>query len=414
MFATLVPIFNDKMEVSAYSVFAQKQNYFLNPELLGVAIHDGAARIAGLEVIQNMGIETWADNLQFFVELNNISVFADIEAQCDAPHERLVLLIDTEIPAKKEYVVRLKELKEKGYKLAIRKLSARQFEEYREILNLMDYILLNCKRVDMEKAKLYFSKVYPDIKLCAGNIDTTEMFRKLRDKGGCALFEGPFFRLPVTEGDNEVAPLKVNYIQLLNVVNSENFELTEAADIIGRDTALIISLLSMVNRMAINSEVTSIRHAAAMLGQDELKKWINTAVVNKLYADKPNEITRFSLLRAKFAENLAPVFGMGGDSAELFLMGLFSVLDVILDKSMKEALDIITVSKDVRDALLEQKGKLAPVLDFIMQYESANWQEVSRQMILLKMDMKQVYEAYTQSLIWYRHLMMGDEWKANQ
>ena len=112
--------------------------------------------------------------------------------------------------------------------------------------------------------------------------------------------------------------------------------MTKAADIIGRDTALVISLLKMVNRIAVNSEITSIRHAAAMLGQRELKKWINTAVANKLYADKPNEITRLSLLRAKFAENLASSFGLAAQGSELFLMGLFSVLDVILEKPMLE------------------------------------------------------------------------------
>ena len=72
--------------------------------------------------------------------------------------------------------------------------------------------------------------------------------------------------------------------------------------------------------MTVNSEITSIRHAAAMLGQKELKKWINTAVTSELCADKPNEVTRLSLLRAKFAENLAPAFEMAGHSSELFLM----------------------------------------------------------------------------------------------
>jgi len=242
------------------------------------------------------------------------------------------------------------------------------------------------------------------VKLCAGNIDTMEIFEELKETGGYQLYEGEFYRVPVTRGQNEVAPLKVNYIELLNTVNNNNFELTKAADIIGRDTALTISLLKLVNRMAVNSEITSIRHAAAMLGQKELKKWINAAVTNQLYADKPNEITRLSLLRAKFAENLAPAFEMAGQSSELFLMGLFSVLDLILNKPMEEALRMVKVSKQIEEALINGKGKLAPVLEFVTQYEAANWQEVSRLMILKEIDMEQVYEAYIQSLKWYRDL----------
>lgn len=404
MLVTLIPLFDENMTVSAYSLFAQKENFLLNPSLLGTGRNDGAANIPGLDIIQSMGIETLSADKEVFVEVNNISVFSDIDGQCQAPHEKLVLLLDNTIKPDSMYVNRLKELKEKGYKLAIRKLAVQNFEIYREILLLMDYILLDHKKIDISKARIYFGKIYPNIKLCAGNIKTQEIFEELKKEGGYQLYEGEFFRVPVTKGQVEVAPLKVNYIELLNLVNDSDFELTKAADVIGRDTALVISLLKMVNRMAVNSEITSIRHAAAMLGQKELKKWINTAVTNELCADKPNEITRLSLLRAKFAENLAPVFEMALHSSELFLMGLFSVLDLILDKPMAEALEMVKVSKDIRDALVEKEGKFAPVLDFITQYEAANWQEVSRQMVLQNIDMKQVYEAYVKSLQWYKEL----------
>ncbi|MGN0375799.1 MAG: EAL and HDOD domain-containing protein, partial [Butyrivibrio sp.] len=216
---------------------------------------------------------------------------------------------------------------------------------------------------------------------------------------------GNFFRMPVTMGQTDVAPLKANYIELLNIVNNDNYDLTKAADIISRDTALTISLLRMVNTMARNSEITSIRHAAAMLGQRELKKWINTAVVNVLYADKPNEIMRLSLLRAKFAENLAKSFELALKADELFLLGLFSVLDVILEKPMSEALKDVQVSKDVYSALVERKGKLVPVLEFVEYYEAADWTEVSRRMLLHKIDMNVVYDSYIDALEWYRRII---------
>lgn len=406
MLATLVPLFDKTMAVSAYSLFAQKKNYLLHPSFLGTGSFDGAGTIAGLDIIQSMGIETISANKEVFVEVNNISLFSDIDEQCSAPHERLVLLCDNTVTPDEMYVKRLRELKEEGYQLAIRKLQVASFEEYRQILLLMDYILLDHKKIDIEKARIYFGKVYPDIKLCAVNVNSQEDFDALKQNGGYDLYEGEFFRLPVTKGQSAVAPLKINYIELLNMVNDNDFELTKAADVIGRDTALVISLLKMVNRMSVNSEITSIRHAAAMLGQKELKKWINTAVTNELCADKPNEITRLSLLRAKFAESLAPVFEMAGYSSELFLMGLFSVLDIILDKPMAEALEMVKVSKSIREALVDHKGEFAQVLDFVLQYEKASWQEVSRQMVLKNIEISQVYDAYTNSLLWYRDLFV--------
>ena len=404
MLMALIPLFDENIAVQAYSIFSQKDNFFLDPMMLGTRQNDGATNVEGLELIESMGIETLSADKEIFVEVNNISIFSNIDEQCQAPHERLVLLVDNTITPEEMYIRRFRELKEMGFYLAIRKLPIEKFEAYQEVLRLMDYILLDHKRIDISKAKIYFANVYPNISLCAVNVNSKEIFEELKKDGGYQLYEGEFFRVPVTKGQAQVSPLKVNYIELLNLVNGEDFELTKAADVIGRDTALVISLLKMVNRIAVNSEIASIRHAAAMLGQRELKKWINTAVTNELCMDKPNEITRLSLLRAKFAENLAPVFGMAMQSQELFLMGLFSVLDLILDKPMEEALDLVKVSKEIRMALTGREGSLSPVLDFILHYEAAGWQEVSRQMVLLNIDINHVYEAYVGSLKWYRTL----------
>lgn len=407
MLVTLIPLFDENLSIGAYSLFVQKKNTFLNPSLLGTGRFDGAARIEGLEIIQNMGIESLSSDSDVFVTVSNMSIFSDISEQCDAPHERLVLLMDPSVKPEPMYIERLAELKRQGYKLAMRKLQVAEFEAYREILKLTDYVFLNHKKIDISKAKIYFTKLYPQIRLCAVGVDNQEEFAALKSSGGYQLYEGNFYRIPVNSGEHDVAPLKVNYIELLNTVNSDNFELTQAADIIGRDTALTISLLRMVNNMAINSEITSIRHATAMMGQKELKKWITTAVVGELCTDKPNEITRLSLLRARFAENLAGAFSMALQSSELFLMGLFSVLDVILDKPMEEALAMVHVSKQVRDVLVERKGPLVKVYDFILRYENADWQEVSRQMILEDIDLDTLYDAYLQTLVWYRKLTLG-------
>ena len=278
------------------------------------------------------------------------------------------------------------------------------FEQYRELLKIMDFILLDYKRIDISKAKIYFTKLLPNLKLVATNVDSQDVFDELVKEGGYTLYEGDFYRLPVTKGDEEIAPVKVNYIELLNIVNDDDFDLTKAADIIGRDTALVVSLLKMVNRMTVNGGITTIRHAAAMLGQKELKKWINTAVAAKLCEDKPSELTRVSLIRAKFAENLAPIFEMAGLSSELFLTGLFSVLDIILNKPMDEALLLVRVSKQIESALLRGKGQYAEVLEFVKAYEVADWTEVSRRMVIKNIDMGRVYEAYLDALRWYRDI----------
>ena len=408
MLITLIPLFDRNMQVKAYSVFSQKANQFLNPLSMMTSQNDGATSIPGLDILNSMGIETISNDSEIFIPVSNVSIFTDMDSQCTGiPHERIVFLIDRTVPPVEMYVERIKQLKDSGYKIAIRKIAVNEFVNYAPILSLMDYVLLNNKKIVIEKAKIFFSKMYPNAKLIAGGIETQEIFEALKDTGGYDLYEGEFFRVPASVGIHEMAPVKVTYLQLLKVVNAPDFELQAAADVIGRDPALTISLLKMVNRVVKTAQITTIRHAAAMLGQKELKKWINTVVTEELYSDKPNELTRLSLLRARFAENLAVVFDMRMQSEELFLMGLFSVLDAILEKPMKEALEMIQLSKPINDALVYHEGPLAPVFDFMLRYEAGDWSEVSRIMLLKEFDTDEVFKAYEDSLIWYRNTIVG-------
>jgi len=409
MMLTLIPFFDRNMSVSAYSLFTRKNNFLMNPSLLGSRQFDGAAYVDGLELIQELGTTTLSGGKPIFVSLNNISIFSSLESECKNTNHAPILLIDQTFPPVSMYTDRIRELREFGYHFAIRNLPVHCYEDYAPILSQMDYILIDCQKIDAVKASFYFRKLYPDICICASNIPDTETFGKLSPAETISLFEGTFFRMPVTRGEHKVSPLKINYILLLNLIEEDDFDLTKAADIISQDTALIISLLRLANTRSFNSEITSVRVAVSMLGQKDLTRWIQTTVIEKLCSDKPNELMRLSLLRAKFAENLAPVFGMAMRSQELFLTGLFSILDIILDCSMEEALSMVRVSGKIRTALLEHTGSLAEVLHFIVKYESAEWQEVSRQLVLKNIEIPDVSHAWVSSLQWYAKLIAMNE-----
>ena len=409
MMLTLIPFFDRNMSVSAYSLFTRKNNFLMNPSLLGSRQFDGAAYVDGLELIQELGTTTLSGGKPIFVSLNNISIFSSLESECKNTNHAPILLIDQTFPPVSMYTDRIRELREFGYHFAIRNLPVHCYEDYASILSQMDYVLIDCQKIDAVKASFYFRKLYPDICICASNIPDMETFGKLSPAETISLFEGTFFRMPVTRGEHKVSPLKINYISLLNLIEEDDFDLTKAADIISQDTALIISLLRLANTRSFNSEITSVRVAVSMLGQKDLTRWIQTTVIEKLCSDKPNELMRLSLLRAKFAENLAPVFGMAMRSQELFLTGLFSILDIILDCSMEEALSMVRVSGKIRTALLEHTGSLAEVLHFIVKYESAEWQEVSRQLVLKNIEIPDVSHAWVSSLQWYAKLIAMNE-----
>ena len=404
MLSTLIPLFDEEQSVTAYSLFTLKDNYLLNPMSIGTGRNDGAGSIAGLEVLNNMGLGTISNDKEVFVEVNHISIYSDISEQCNVPNDRVVLLLSTRIQPTSEIVKRLEQLKGQGFKLAMRKLNVSDFQAYAEILKLLDYVLLNHARIDISKARIYFEKLFPNIQLCAVNVNTQEEYEMLKAQGGYKYYEGEFFRTPIVKADTEVAPLKVNYIELLNVINDNDFDLQDAAEVIGRDAGLVISLMDIANKLSRNSEITSIKHACAMIGQKELKRWINTAVTAELCADKPSEIVRMVMLRAKFAEGLASEFGFAMEAEELFLMGLFSMLDIMVDKSLEEALDMVMISADIKKSLLGPDGKYSLVMDIIKYYENADWSELSREMLLRSISDKQVSQKYLDALVWYNEM----------
>ena len=86
-------------------------------------------------------------------------------------------------------------------------------------------------------------------------------------------------------------------------------------------------------------------------------------------------------------------------------MGLFSVLDIMLDRPIDEALDNIHISQKIYNALVFQTGDYAVAYQFLLEYEKADWQEISRLLIVHNLDMDAVYEAYLEALRWYRDLI---------
>jgi EAL and modified HD-GYP domain-containing signal transduction protein len=173
---------------------------------------------------------------------------------------------------------------------------------------------------------------------------------------------------------------------------------------------MAIQFMRLVNASSRNAkEIKNLNQAAAMLGQREIKKWVSTAVSNSLCADRPSEITRLSLLRAKFCENMARHYELGMASENLFLLGLFSVLDVVLEMPIEDALAMVFVPDPIKEALVDNKGSLYEVLNFVLEYEFGHWKEISRQALMRQISIDTIYSAYLDSQLWYSELISMPE-----
>ncbi len=406
MLATLVPLFYEDMSVASYCLYAQKENLFEKPHLLMAGKYDGAGSIVGLEVFDSVSEDDLVANCSIIVPINNISLFSNIEQQLTGFVGRIILLVDQTIKPEESYNKRLQDLKSKGFKLALKDLPITSIDEFKFMMDDFDLLLINSDNGDVIEQAKAFRKLVPKVDLCAENLHTIEEFEVAKESGLFKVFEGTFFRVPINTGDTEVAPIKVNYMKLMKVINEPDFDLDDVANVISQDPALTIELLKIANKLTINSNIRSIAQATALLGQKELRRWLNTTLLSELAAGKPNEITRLSLVRARFAENLAPIFDYAMRKEELFLMGLFSLLNLILDMPMDKALEQVGVSNEIKKALVSDDGIFAPQLEFLLSYEAGDWQEVSRLMILHDIEMDEVYDAYVEALKWYGNMFI--------
>ncbi len=146
--------------------------------------------------------------------------------------------------------------------------------------------------------------------------------------------------------------------------------------------------------------VGSIMQALALLGQREVRKWASLVIFTFIGEDKPSEVSVASLVRAKFCEDLATGAGLAGSASELFLTGMFSMLDVLIGRPLDEILDTIKVSRDIRVALTTGANRYGDLLNLVLAYERAEWSEVDARAEKLGLEKTAIPSAYGRSVQW--------------
>lgn len=402
-----IPIFDREMAVDSY-YFQFRHGNDLTLEANPASFLDGAMNSPMLETLRLVGIEPFAMDKPVFVPISAMILLGDVARQCPKPFNKIIFLLDSSIPPTAQYIKRLRDLRLHGFRFAMTGITS--LDEYIPLLAICEYIFLDQKSPAVLLSPTRMPQGARHLKLIASNVGTSEDFKQLTTKK-FTLFEGPFYRLPITKGSKNISPLKSNLVRLLNLTQDENFEFNEISEIIERDPSLSVSLLQIVNSpyLGLPQKIKSISQAVTMLGVTEMRKWASTSVSRVLGSDKPDEVSRLSLIRAKFAENLAVSFKMKEYSQSLFLMGLFSVLDIILDVPMSTALTKVHIDDDISDALVKRSGRFYPVFQFMQAYEKSEWHSVSRQLIVNDINVEDVYNAYIGATIWYKDLISVDE-----
>ena len=295
------------------------------------------------------------------------------------------------------------ELREHGYRLAISGPSSSA--HLTELLSLVDYCKFDLADVNEVRQKKVIG-TNPGTRFIATGVDTHEAFQKARE-AGFHMFQGFYFNQPVLgQKTKEISPLKINYFRLLKLSGSGGYmDFREISAIISADVALTYKLLRILNSAAVGlRNVSSVASAVAYMGEESLKKWIAVLALRGIADDKPLELVRMSLIRARFGELLAPYFLVKRDPQQVFMVGMLSLLHIALEKTREQMLEEIPVSDEIRESLLTKSGIYSDLLRFYENYEYANWEAVSLFVEENQLEPTYVNDAYIASVKWYSAL----------
>ncbi len=178
------------------------------------------------------------------------------------------------------------------------------------------------------------------------------------------------------------------------------------AEIVEKDIRLAYRLMKVISTRAGDDLIYSIKRALTYMGLKELERWVSIMMLRDLNEHKPQELMRLALVRTKFSELIAKHGNLSKIKHEASMMGLFSTIDAMLDQSMTEALEGISLPKSVSDALLLNQGALEPIFTVIQDYEKGDWNATKVLAEQLGITVEDLSENYRTALGWAREIIM--------
>jgi EAL and modified HD-GYP domain-containing signal transduction protein len=321
--------------------------------------------------------------LNSLTELDLARIVGRKKAWVDVPREFLLGGLVHAIPAglsgleisgsevfDEELVTALRDLRAEGYRLALDGFSPGSLPD--PVLELFDIVKLHVDQLDREQLREHVEQLGPTrCSILAAGIATYEE-RDFCVSAGCDLLQGHFFCQPAVAGTRGVSANRLALFQVVSALQRDDAQLHEVEQLIARDVALSYRMLRYVNSAAIGlrGEVRSIGQALALLGLENAHRWATLSVMASV-DDKPSELTLTALTRARFCE-LAGVDVVAASAPELFTLGLFSVLDALMDTTMREAAELLPLPEDMRDALVERQGPMGELLEAVIAREEGD------------------------------------------
>lgn len=362
------PIFDKNTEVIGYELLYRSANVNKAEFLDGNQATATVISNAFLEI----GLDRLVGNKLAFINLTRDFVMGDLPLPLQK--NQLVLEILEDIVLDDALVKSLKRLSESGYKLAMDDvIDPNAITSALKIADIIKVDLMSVKRdqlpfqVDVYKRN--------GLKILAEKVETQDEYRWCIDLG-FDYFQGYFLCKPNIVKEKKLSGSKLNIMRLLALLQQSTAEFTEIENIIQQDVSLSYKLLRLINSAYYRrgSEIKSIKQALTLLGLKQIKSWTSLILVSES-EDKPIELMVTAMIRGKMCELFAQKVKTMKSEVN-FTVGLFSVLDALLDMSFEDILAQVPLAIDIQEALTKHKGVLGEMLLCVLAYEQGDWDNV--------------------------------------
>ena len=393
------PIFNSQRVVYGYELLYRSgpENSFGNADL-------DAASASTFDSVMLFGIDRLIPGCRAFVNCTRESLLREFATIL--PKDQVVIEVLESVEIDREVVAACRRLKSSGYLLALD-----DFEDsstWAPIVDLADFIKVDLMASSHDEQLRMARAFLPrNIRLVAEKVETYEDFRRC-DSWGFTHFQGYFFSRPEMLSRRDIPANKLNYLRVLNATNETPINVRNVCECIKAEASLSFRLLRYLNSplFPLAWEVRSIPHAISLLGESGTRKWVSLVTLACMSDGKPRELVILPLIRARFCELLAPVAHRPSSANDLFLLGLLSAMDAVLDMALVDVLKEIKLREEIRDALLGGENPLREIFDLVLHYERGCWTEVGRRAAALSVDVGSLSPLYFEAVNWAEGTLM--------
>lgn len=350
-----------------------------------------------LEQIANLGgLEPITGNRPAFINLTRDALLS--EKYTLLPKGRVVYELLEHVAPDREVVHGCRTLRAKGYRLALDDVT--DLDAVRPLLDHADLVKVDFALTDRDRQERIMHELRGHHTLLAEKIERREEFERAHDMG-FHRFQGFFYEKPQLISRSDVSPSVAAYIRLLSEISRRTVDFDAVETIFKSDLSLSTRLLRYLRTHAqLVSEISSIKQAVVLLGEQPLRRWAAVLGVTVLGEDKPHQLVIQSLLRASFCETIAKRLGHEAQSEEFFLLGLLSLLDTLTQRPLDDVLLGMPVSYEIRVGLLGGKTTMGRILATLRACERGDHATAAHLAEKLGLQSGVVYGTYHQAAAW--------------